>query len=235
MTSSEISPDKVLWVTQVLGVAFPDDIMQGAALRDLAGDIGRRLDDLRDTDEATFDVLSERLAEIMPQLGAPAAEMQLQALDTVVNTVLTAEAGTDGIGSAFSKVGFEVIHLEWEAAKKQVAARLATLHDAIIDDIDDIDDEEGQTAAAKLAKIVARFNMGLGDTLDAFRQAETPQEKARLAAEARRIAGVYADFLATDALVAHVENNPYAVVVDAPALLGAPLNRLGKELAKAGL
>ena len=95
------------------------------------------------------------------------------------------------------------------------------------------DDDESRTAAAKLDRVLARFNEGLGDTLDELRNA-APAARGGIAAKAQGIADRYLDYLASDALVAHVESNPFDIDVGARELLSARLNALKRELARIG-
>lgn len=127
-------------------------------------------------------------------------------------------------------VQFEQIHLEWDGAKKVVHDRLVSLNAAILADGDD---DESRTAASKLDRVLARFNEGLGDTLDELRNAAQGARGA-LATKAQGIADRYLDYLATDALVAHVETNPFDIDVGARELLSARLMALKGELARIG-
>ena len=138
-----------------------------------------------------------------------------------------AELGASA-GGGTSKVAFEQIHLTWDARKKAVEDRLGQLHQAIVDESDE---SQAITAAGNLRKVLARFNEGLGDTLDALRNATGADERTRLAAKATGIADRYLGYLAKDPLVAHVEDNPFEIVVDARGALSAPLSDLKARLA----
>ena len=129
--------------------------------------------------------------------------------------------------SGFSKVAFESIHLDWESGKKATAARLKQLNQAIVDDGDGA---EFVTAAAKLDKVLARLNKGLSKTLDAMRNSADGPQRVQLSRQARDIADRYLDYLATDELVVHVDDNPYEVKVDARGTLSSPLQRLRAQL-----
>ncbi len=131
----------------------------------------------------------------------------------------------------FSKVAFEKIHLEWEGAKKLIEARLDLLGKQVLCVYAD---DEAQLAVRKLDNVLTGFNLGFADKLDELRNADSPELQAKLARDAGGIAQSYLVYLSGDALVAHVEDNPYGVTVDAPAVLGAPLRALQQELAKLG-
>lgn len=161
------------------------------------------------------------------QGDAAGAREQLFALAAQVKRIqgeLGETGATEGV------VQFEQIHLEWDGAKKAVHDRLMSLNAAILADGDD---DESRTAAAKLDRVLARFNEGLGDTLDELRNA-APAARGGIAAKAQGIADRYLDYLASDALVAHVESNPFDIDVGARELLSARLNALKRELARIG-
>jgi hypothetical protein len=126
-----------------------------------------------------------------------------------------------------SKVQFEKAHLDWDAQKKGVESRLAELNKAILADFADA---EGTTAAKNLSKVLARFNEGLGDTLDDVRNAATPEARAPIVAKANAIADRYLQYLDSDPLVAHVESNPFEIKVDVKNSLSTPLTRLKQQL-----
>jgi hypothetical protein len=154
--------------------------------------------------------------------------LELAALVKRVKGELAELAAMSGT-SDFSKVAFERIHLDWDARKKTVEDRLSQLHQAIVDAWDD---PQAVTAAANLRKVLARFNEGLGDTLDALRNATAAADRATKVAKARAIAERYLAYLSTDPLVAHVENNPFEISVDVGKNLTVPLNELKGQLAK---
>lgn len=158
---------------------------------------------------------------------AAGAREQLFALAAQVKRI-QGELGEAGASAGV--VQFEQIHLEWDGAKKAVHERLVSLNAAILADGDD---DESRTAAAKLDRVLARFNEGLGDTLDALRNA-APAARGGLAAKAQGIADRYLDYLASDPLVAHVERNPYDIDVGAREQLSSRLNALKGELARIG-
>ena len=117
-----------------------------------------------------------------------AAAQALTALEKLIDAAgdeihARGEAAEKGDGDGFSKVAFEKVHLEWDSRKKTIEGRLASLHQAITGEFDD---SEASTAASNLAGVLARFNDGLGDTIDQLRNAETPDDRARLAAKARK-------------------------------------------------
>ncbi len=124
---------------------------------------------------------------------------------------------------------FDKIHLDWDSRKKQVQDRLATLRKAVLGEADD---PVAPTAAGNLELILGRFNEGLGDTLDALQKAADSKSRATLKEKANGIAERYLAFLQTDALVKHVEANPFEIVVGVQDILAPPLNQLKVELQK---
>lgn len=129
--------------------------------------------------------------------------------------------------SGFSKVRFEKMHLAWEDGKREVRTALQRLHGAIVGEYSD---PEATTAATKLDKVLARFNEGLGDTLDELRNAASDEARGKLATKADEIVARYLDYLFTDALVVHVEANPFQVPVTVRQTLAPPLQNLRRQL-----
>ena len=168
---------------------------------------------------AAFEALLER-----GELGE--ARELLMSLAMLVKGVIERKGDTAGNAG---KVDFEKIHLDWDSRKSEVESRLKELNKAITDDWED---PTAMTAAANLSKVLARFNEGLGDTLDALRNAVDAEKRSQLATKATGIADRYLDYLATDALVAHVEDNPFEITVGARETLSTPLNELRDKLSK---
>ena len=158
-----------------------------------------------------------------------AALKSLDALEKLLQVAGLASGSTAGQEGGFSKVQFETIHLDWDARKQKVQASLSELHRAILEEFDD---GESAAAAKKLEKVLARFNEGLGDTLDQMRNATEGKARQDLAQKAGQIADRYLAYLETDVLVAHVETNPYEVPVMVRETLSSPLAALKGELAK---
>jgi hypothetical protein len=166
--------------------------------------------------------------------GAKNYDSALKALDSLEK--LLAAGGAEatpapGGGGAFSKVQFEKIHIDWNSRKQDIKQRLRALHAAIVEDWDD---PVATTAAANLEKVLAHFNEGLGDTPDALRNSTTVAARNDLAGKAGEIADRYLAYLDSNPLVAHVEDNPFDVAVNARETLGGPLRELRGELAKLG-
>lgn len=126
-------------------------------------------------------------------------------------------------------VAFAKIRLDWEARKKAVQAKIAELHAKIVAESDDPEDA---AAAKNLHKVLARFNEGLGDTIDEMRNATEQAVQRRLTAKAVEIANRYLQFLHSDPLVAHVEENPYEVTVAVRESLTPPLDSLKQGVAQ---
>lgn len=219
----------------------PDDKASGAAQTpaELAALYQQRLKALlpelqRAFKERLGDTSKMRAAAEFSREKAAARDFEsaLKSLDTLEKLLAAAglaSGSTGGQEGGFSKVQFETIHLDWDARKQKVQASLSELHRAIIEEFND---EESATAAKNLEKVLARFNEGLGDTLDAMRNATDGKARQDLAQKAGQIADRYLAYLASDALVAHVETNPYEVPVQVRETLSNPLNALKGELAK---
>lgn len=135
-------------------------------------------------------------------------------------------------GETFPKVAFEQLHLRWDANKKAVQERLDQLAAVVVEEHDD---DEALQAVTRLAKVLAHFNLGLGDRLDALRNAGSDEARRAMAADARGIADDYLAYLESDELVLHVEANPYGIDVGTRPLLSEPLRALQSQLAGIGL
>jgi hypothetical protein len=176
--------------------------------------------------------LQQLVAEFKAKIQAgdlAAAKEALYELATMVKSVEQREEDTAQTEEGeFSKVAFEKIHLDWDSRKQEVLVSLEALHAAIVEQDQDA---EAQTAASNLEKILARFNEGLGDKLDALRNADTPEKQKKLAGEASAIADHYLAYLDSDPLVLHVESNPYEIDVDVVGILAPPLEDLKEQIA----
>lgn len=178
---------------------------------------------------ALKDDLERLVAEFQSRIKAGQAGQAretLLELGALVKGATTAPPATAGAGG-ISKVQFEKVHLEWDAAKKRVASRLDALHQAILAQSGQ---SEAATAARHLGRVLGRLNEGLGDTLDALRQADGDAARRPLAQQAESIAQRYLDHLSSDALVAHIDDNPYGAPVDVRGQLSAPLTRIRQLL-----
>jgi len=202
--------------------------------------------------KARLTAMLPRMKEIIAVGGASATDIKLKAseagvfatkknfdqahrlLDEVAKLLGSsgtgaAPTGTQTAGqSVFSKVAFEKVHLDWDSGKKTIEGRLAQLNQAILADADV---PEAATAAAKLSKVLGRFNEGLGDALDAMRNMEPGAQRKAAAEKAAAIAGRYLNYLASDVLVSHVDENPFDIEIAARELLSQPLNELQQKLA----
>ncbi len=127
-----------------------------------------------------------------------------------------------------SLVAFAHARLAWEAAKANVAARLATLRSAIAAGAPDPDSAALVTAAAeKLGAVLGRLDAGLGDALA---NATAADRAAALKTEVAAIVGSYLAYLETDRIIAHIETNPTGPLGIADTLR-APLTTIRTLLA----
>jgi hypothetical protein len=155
----------------------------------------------------------------------------LKALDALEKLLAppTSDEGSDANAMPFPVERFRKLQDDWLASKQRVNKSLSVLHDEIITEFDDPD---STSAADNLARILARFTDGLGDTLDAFCKAGDPATRSQLVAKVGRIADMYLAYLNVEPLIAHVEANPYDVEVAVKATLSEPLTAVKAELAK---
>ena len=214
------------WVLRVLGVelvkgnsleaeynrriaSLTPDVMH--ALRDGVGDVG----EIR----AVADFAREKA-------GSGAFDAALKALDTLEKLLtLPPIPGAENI----SAERFGQLQDTWLSSKQEVHRSLTELHAEIIAEFDD---PESTSAANNLARILARFDQGLGETMRRLREASDASLRGELAVKAGRIAGIYLSYLAVDPLVAHVEANPYEIKVAIKDTLSLPLTAIRDEAAK---
>jgi hypothetical protein len=123
-------------------------------------------------------------------------------------------------------VTFAKLKLEWNAAKAKAHSQLAALERAVVGEFAD---PATAASAADIVGITAHFNQGLGDTLDDLYNEADPVAKARLATQAATIIRDYEMYVDNDALVAHVEGNPFTTV-ELRAVLLPPLRAMTTTL-----
>jgi hypothetical protein len=175
----------------------------------------------------TDPALKKQLAILFGQAKQLAAAKKFDELKVCLDQIESQSTASVGGAPPAGKVQFEKIHLDWNAKKQAIGGRLAALHQAILSEFNDSD---GNTAAQKLDRVLARFNEGLGDTLDEMRNATTPQARSQLAAKSSAIADRYLSYLESDPLVAHLEGNPFNINLQIKETLSAPLTQLKQQL-----
>jgi hypothetical protein len=123
-----------------------------------------------------------------------------------------------GPDRGYSLVEFAKARLAWQDAKGRVANLLAALREEIEADEGEDDGPVFAAATKKLDAVLARFNEGLGDTLDDLANAGEPGAIGSLKARAGKIVGDYLSYVDTSPLIAHLERNPYMPLGIAEAL-----------------
>ena len=144
-----------------------------------------------------------------------------------------AQAGPAGQGAPRAdggQVAFAKIKLQWNQAKQAVKDQLAQLGTIIVAEDDD---PETADAVRKLDRVLKRFNEGLADTLDDLYNQAVPADQPKHLQKAGRIVADYLNYIESDPLIAHVEDNPYKPVMVRRLLL-LPLKGLQDKLAAAG-
>jgi len=136
-------------------------------------------------------------------------------------TAPTAPPATGG------KVAFARLKLQWNEAKARLEADLENLRELVLSEYDDA---ETAQQAHKILRITGRFNEGLADTLDDLYNAAEPALQKQLRGRASEIVGNYQAYLDGDALVAHIEENPF-MPLEIRERLSAPLQQLREQLA----
>lgn len=160
-------------------------------------------------------------------------EPAMKALDMVEQLLAAVPAAAAGEAAASappravgSKVKLARSKLAWNDAKKAVAAQLAQLRSAVLQEF-----AEEAEAVARLDEILDGFNQGLGDRLDDLYNAAEGPERDGLRERAAAIAEDYLAFLQTSPLVEHVEEHPFdSVLVSVRQTLCAPLRNVRQLL-----
>jgi hypothetical protein len=137
-----------------------------------------------------------------------------------------APPGAGGGPRVGKKVAFAQAKINWNKAKDRVRQQLEALHKKIVEEFND---PESAEAAKNLNKVLARFNDGLGDALDALYTAEEAQQPA-LRTRVGEIAAKYLAYVRGDPLVQHVADNPFLEVA-VQETLEQPLVDLQAQLA----
>ncbi|WP_207482473.1 hypothetical protein [Arenibaculum pallidiluteum] len=196
--------------------------------------------------------LKARIADMMPSLRTigttvPARTDAIKALLAEFRTVLAASDAARAREIVFElavlarpvagaseeirsgTVEFAKIRLDWQSAKKAVEAELADLRDAMETDGDDEEAAVIATAVRKLDGVLARFNEGLADTIDAMTNATDAAGRSDLQRKAGDIARSYLSYIGSDPIIRHLETNPYQPLKIADTLR-APLSALTDKL-----
>ena len=179
----------------------PDATGLAAALRALAQRIGaaagedaaRRADLLRLAQAAQASLKAGDLA---------AAAAGIDALRAAIDEAAAAATGA----GAYAKS-----RLAWIATRRKMAGDIELLRAAIVSEYQQ-DGVAAQLDAAyrdRVAPLLERLDDGLADQLDAAGNATDPVERARLVAEARASIERYQSVLASEPLIADLDDNPF--------------------------
>lgn len=150
--------------------------------------------------------------------------------------------GVDPYAAPSGIVEFGKIIVEWQMRKSDMQQRLdelaAAMQSDFSEEVGEAEDDAGTSdvdptaAISKLGKVLAGFNQGLVDSLDAVNDATNSEERRLMAQKSMAIAESYLDYVQNDALVDHIRNNPFDVDADAEDILALPLLQVASQLKK---
>ncbi|HEY6431779.1 MAG TPA: hypothetical protein VIZ17_07320 [Acetobacteraceae bacterium] len=153
------------------------------------------------------------------------AEWVRRVLGYEVGAVTPQPGGQDALGP----VRFAKLRLAWLDARAGVQSDLERLRAAALEEF------AGDPVTANLARldeVLAGFAAGLEDSLDVAASAADPARRTAALAAARPVAQRYLDHVLNDALIDHIETNPFTPVTISGRLLG-PLSDILQALAGA--
>jgi hypothetical protein len=110
-----------------------------------------------------------------------------------------------------SVVAYAKSRLSWLDATKRVSSDIARLRSALQSDYADDDDAPALLEAfdERVAPVLQTFDEALADKLDEAVNATDPNARQKLVEEARALIGRYTEFLATDDVIAGLDENPF--------------------------
>jgi hypothetical protein len=122
--------------------------------------------------------------------------------------------------------------IAWSGTRKKVEDGLQKLHGAMADSYKDhgFGAQLDQAFQAKVEPMLRTFDDSLEQRLDAMARNTDPQEHTRLMAEARQLVQRYEAYLASEPLIARLDNNPF-VPLDVAKSLTATLADLSQTIA----
>jgi hypothetical protein len=161
------------------------------------------------------------LAKMKDFIKANSALDELEALlKGQPTTTTTAATGTPGETGYKGIIAYRTALLGFDAAKKSVSAQLEALRKAIPAVL-----PEEADYADELAAELEDLNEELGDAVDAAMNA-SENAKSPVTDTLRRTLQSYITELASNALVNHVDTNPFGVAVSVQATLGGALKKI---------
>ncbi len=206
----------------VTPVAAPDSEAMKRALAALVGQI----DAASGADTNRRATLAKLAGDANASIKAedfPAAQDFITKLAAAIGTQT---ANAPARSAPTGAVQYAKCRLIWLSTRKKVEADIAKLSDAVRDAFADegIGDALGGLFRSKVAPVMNGFDESLADTLDAAINQTDPAKHAVLVDEARQIIGRYQSFLASEALIAKLDENtlmPMAIAKTMSATLQA--------------
>jgi len=155
-----------------------------------------------------------------PSKGISEANQALDEVEGWLGGTGATQTGTPGETGYKGIVAYRTALLGFDAAKKSVTAQLEALRKAIPAALPD-EAEYADELAAELDSL----NEELGDAVNAAMNA-SENEKSPITDAVRRSLEGYITELASNALVNHVDTNPFGVAVSVQATLGGALKKI---------
>jgi hypothetical protein len=164
--------------------------------------------------------------------SADTLERLLDAASSSASAGPTAAGGSNAAKNGPGSPVFGKARATWTATRQKVESEIGKLHDELQATY------KGQPVVADLEKafrskvepMMAQFDATLSDKLDEVSKTTDPGTHAKLVAEAKQIITKYESFLASDALIAKLDDNPF-VPLAIEKTLTATLTVLAKTIA----
>lgn len=110
--------------------------------------------------------------------------------------------------------------MAWTATRKKIDSEVAKLSAALQQAYaeDGLADEVTKQFKQRLDPVLAKFDAGLAQTLDAASNATDAQQRAQLVAQAKQQISSYQQFLGQEPLLQQLQNNPFVPITVLPTL-----------------
>ena len=110
--------------------------------------------------------------------------------------------------------------MAWTATRKKIDSEVAKLSAALQQAYaeDGLADEVTKQFKQRLDPVLAKFDAGLAQTLDAASNATDAQQRAQLVAQAKQQISSYQQFLGQEPLLKQLQNNPFVPIAVVPTL-----------------
>ena len=113
-----------------------------------------------------------------------------------------------------------ILNTNIEELKKGVRAAYGTEHEEIVTAIDD--------SMTKLGKVVDKLDTRLADALDAANKSQEGTTRATELKKAESVMQDYLQYVNSEPLIDHMDNNPFGVNTSLKQIIGDALSHLGE-------